>query len=199
MQKCPNCGTVNRVGVVFCDSCGTSLSGQSPLGTRTIGSLDPAQAPFILPKQSDPPATLVLPNIPKRDALAGTGHIKPGMSIRIVVSSVEGMEPFVVQAKREIILGRKDPATGGIPDIDLAAYAGYRMGVSRRHAALRISTETRLELWDLGSSNGTHLNGIRLAAHRPNPVQDGDEIRLGQMVMHIYFLSAQTGEKAADQ
>jgi predicted component of type VI protein secretion system len=28
---------------------------------------------------------------------------------------------------------------------------------------------------------------MRLAAHRPNRLHDGDEIRLGQMVMRIYF------------
>jgi pSer/pThr/pTyr-binding forkhead associated (FHA) protein len=75
-----------------------------------------------------------------------------------------------------------------MPDVDLTAYAGYRMGVSRRHAAVRLQ-DKQLHLSDLGSSNGTFINGARLIAHRPYQLRDGDEIRLGQMVLRIFFQS----------
>ena len=51
--------------------------------------------------------------------------------------------------------------------------------VSRRHAMVRAS-HTQSEYWliDLGSSNGTLLNGRRIAA--PSRLRDQDEVRIGQ-------------------
>ena len=65
------------------------------------------------------------------------------------------------------------------------------MGVSRTHASIRLQDKV-LNLSDRGSSNGTFLNGNRLTAHHPYPLRDGDEIRLGQMLLKIYF---QTNKK----
>ena len=63
-----------------------------------------------------------------------------------------------------------------------------------KHAIIRQNDESneRLDLWDLGSSNGTFLNGARLNANRPYGLRDGDEIRFGQMIMRIYFQHAPT-------
>jgi pSer/pThr/pTyr-binding forkhead associated (FHA) protein len=47
--------------------------------------------------------------------------------------------------------------------------------VSRRHARI-VVTEGTAVLEDLGSKNGTHLNGVRLTA--PVTLADGDEIWL---------------------
>ncbi|MBN1565888.1 MAG: FHA domain-containing protein, partial [Anaerolineae bacterium] len=101
---------------------------------------------------------------------------------------IEGSpEPIIVKPKSETIFGRRDPATGAMPDVDLTPFAGYRMGVSRRHAAIRQGEEQSLNIWDLGSSNGTYLNGQKLTAHRPYRLHDGDELRLGQMMVRIRF------------
>ena len=57
--------------------------------------------------------------------------------------------------------------------------------VSRHHARIRISgAEATIE--DLGSKNGTYMRGERLAAL--SPLTDGDEIRLGSVV--VKFRSA---------
>ncbi|MBN1201724.1 MAG: FHA domain-containing protein [Anaerolineae bacterium] len=115
----------------------------------------------------------------------GTARFEESTSLRL---EIEGSpEPILFQPKPETIFGRRDPATGAMPDIDLTPFAGYRMGVSRRHAAIRHGEEQTLDIWDLGSSNGTFLNGQRLSAHRPYRLHDGDELRLGQMVIKIYF------------
>jgi len=171
MQACPNCKRLNRIGVVFCENCGASLIGDAPLGTRNIGGTTRLPEPH--PEPPSPPS--------------GTDVFNASMLLRI---EIEGGEPLVLRSKKETILGRRDPATGAMPDVDLTPFAGYRMGVSRRHAAIRQTENTHLELWDLGSSNGTYLNGVKLVAHRPNRLYDGDEIRLGQMVMRIRFQRA---------
>ncbi|MCS7071755.1 MAG: FHA domain-containing protein, partial [Anaerolinea sp.] len=62
----------------------------------------------------------------------------------------------------------------------------FEKGVSRLHAAICRQDET-LTIVDMGSSNGTHLNGQRLIPDQPRVLRDGDEIRLGKLVAHIYF------------
>jgi DNA-binding winged helix-turn-helix (wHTH) protein len=54
--------------------------------------------------------------------------------------------------------------------------------ISRHHAAISVTTEGAT-IADLGSKNGTHLHGCRLDA--PAPLADGDEIRLGSVVVRF--------------
>lgn len=80
---------------------------------------------------------------------------------------------FVVVAQREIVLmeginviGREPPATIQIDG----------RGLSRQHARIHVSGgDATLE--DLGSKNGTHVNGRRITI--PFRLSDGDEIQLG--------------------
>jgi predicted component of type VI protein secretion system len=153
------------------------------------------------------------PGRPGTQALTGQIEEGPSADVNAAISSVgseefhdqwlirieieNSTEPTLLRPTHEIIIGRKDPATGSMPDIDLTPFAGYRMGVSRRHAAIRLTEGHFLDLWDLGSSNGTFLNGMRLVAYRPHRLRDGDEIRLGQLSMHAFFQPPQL-TKAAD-
>jgi len=166
MQVCPNCKHVNRIGTVFCENCGASLIGDAPLGTRAIAGNAPEEV---------------------RETLAVIKSEETFPADVMLRIEIPNAEPILLKQRRETIFGRRDPATGVMPDVDMTPFAGYRMGVSRRHAAIRRTDNNQLELWDLGSSNGTYLNGVRLAAHRPNRLKDGDEIRLGQMVMRVRF------------
>jgi hypothetical protein len=173
---CPTCGHRNRPGILLCENCGTNLATgrQSGVGTRDLmreqekgeGQLD-AEAQQAVDT-------------------AGGANFTEEMVLRIEIEG--GSTPMLVYPKQEIIMGRRDPNTGGMPDVDLTAYAGYRMGVSRRHAAIRLQ-DKQLHVSDLGSSNGTFLNGTRLNAHRPYQLKDGDEVRLGQMILRLYFQS----------
>jgi adenylate cyclase len=51
--------------------------------------------------------------------------------------------------------------------------------LSRRHAEL-VSDEERITIGDLGSKNGTYVNGARL--RRPVALHDGDHVRCGEVV-----------------
>lgn len=55
-------------------------------------------------------------------------------------------------------------------------------GVSRRHARLTVAADLAT-LEDLGSKNGTFVNGIRLGA--PIALRDGDELRIGSVPMTL--------------
>jgi pSer/pThr/pTyr-binding forkhead associated (FHA) protein len=65
-------------------------------------------------------------------------------------------------------------------------FGAIEKGVSRIHATIERSEDT-LTITDLGSSNGTYLNGQRLIANQPRVLRDGDEIKFGKLVTHIYF------------
>jgi pSer/pThr/pTyr-binding forkhead associated (FHA) protein len=56
--------------------------------------------------------------------------------------------------------------------------------VSRRHARIQ-RQRTQFFVEDLGSANGTFLNGQRLTPYLPHPLHDGDELQAGRVRMQI--------------
>jgi pSer/pThr/pTyr-binding forkhead associated (FHA) protein len=186
MQVCPNCGYSNRPGGVFCENCGATLIGSaSPLKTRALGSEKPTST-----LEPDSVARAVETVTPDFDLIGeqGAEEFPEEAALRLEVG--EGTKPIIIDVKDAIVVfGRRDAATGSAPDIDLTPYAGYRMGVSRRHAEVRRDAENynRVTLWDLGSSNGTFLNGDRLIAHRAYIIHNGDQLRFGQLSIRVYF------------
>lgn len=69
-------------------------------------------------------------------------------------------------------------------DIDLSAYQAYEQGVSRRHAAIFVGNELAT-LTDLGSTNGTRLNGEIIPPFSPYVVHDIDIITLGRFKIQL--------------
>jgi len=89
---------------------------------------------------------------------------------------------FDLAAKSEVVIGRSDPASGAYPDVDLRPQGGDDGGVSRRHARL-IFRDGRWAVEDLNSVNFTYLNGLKLQPATPRILQDGDQIRLGRVLI----------------
>ena len=87
----------------------------------------------------------------------------------------------------ELIIGRKDPQTGQLPAVDLFNYGALEKGVSRRHAAI-VRLEGSLQIKDIGSPNGTFLNGQKLVPHQARVLRDGDDVRLGHLTLRINFV-----------
>lgn len=168
--KCSVCGHINRVGILVCENCGTNLltGREASVGTKDFGQ---KSAPL-----EDTHEIMV--------NTAGSARFEANMMLRLEIDGAP--TPIVIYPKAETSLGRRDPGTGVAPDIDLTAYAGYRKGVSRNHALLKLNNKV-LEIHDLGSSNGTLVNGVRLSAHHPHPLRDGDEITLGKMIIRVLF------------
>ena len=77
------------------------------------------------------------------------------------------------------LIGRHNHDQGVEPEIDLGIHPVDR-GVSTQHAVLRIR-ESGLTVTDLGSTNGTTLNGSEdfLANGEETPLTDGDRIHVG--------------------
>jgi hypothetical protein len=77
----------------------------------------------------------------------------------------------------EMLVGRRNDAVGFVPDIDLSGDPA----VSRRHVLLRRDTDGSWSLLDLGSANGTWVNGVAAPVEpdRPVSLHDGDRVHLG--------------------
>jgi hypothetical protein len=63
--------------------------------------------------------------------------------------------------------------------------------VSRLHAEISLS-DNKIEIVDLGTTNGTSINGQRLSPHQPHELHTGDEIVLGNIK---YVLNLETEER----
>ncbi len=183
---CPKCAHVNRSGILVCENCGTLLisdthANDEKPGTKRFESDKPAVDDA---EQTYRQASETSELLSAAMSSAGSTNFTENMVLRLEIDGAP--TPILLHPKAETSIGRRDPATGTMPDIDLSAYAGYRLGVSRKHAFIRLKGH-QLEIYDLGSSNGTSVNGVRLTAHQPHVLRDGDEILLGKMVVRVLF------------
>lgn len=86
-----------------------------------------------------------------------------------------------------MLIGRKDTKRGILVDIDLSPLDPRRI-VTRKHAVLE-KKKSQWSLTDLGSVNGTWLNGHKLEVHQSYPLQDGDEMVFGRNGVVLKFLN----------
>lgn len=77
------------------------------------------------------------------------------------------------------VVGRNDPKSGIFVDVDLTALAPDPRIISRKHAQIEQEGD-RFYIVDLGSTNGTRLNGQRLMPREKKPLWDGDVIEFGK-------------------
>jgi pSer/pThr/pTyr-binding forkhead associated (FHA) protein len=105
---------------------------------------------------------------------------------RISLHLVESGQILPLAERNEFSLGRVAEGQPIMPDIDLTPYKAYENGVSRLHALLKLVNNHVLIL-DLGSSNGTYVNGNRLVPSVERPLNHGDMIHLGKLKIQILF------------
>ncbi|MFE2541234.1 FHA domain-containing protein [Actinacidiphila glaucinigra] len=89
--------------------------------------------------------------------------------------------------------GRAYAVPAGYCEIGRLAGSAIRLdaeGVSRRHAAMN-RAGSHVVLSDLGSTNGTYLNGTLLDA--PRPLRDGDLLRIGHVELRLSVAAARQG------
>ena len=91
--------------------------------------------------------------------------------LRVMSGSAAGTE---VPLDGEFVVGRGETGPGNL---------GNDSEISRRHARFRRDAEGHLTVEDLGSTNGTYVNGKRVTA--PTVLVSGDEIKLGQTTVRF--------------
>lgn len=116
----------------------------------------------------------------------GTARINSRMHIILRVRDTGQTFTFDAATLSEVVIGRRDPDTGEAPGIDLHESGAMEKGVSRRHAAIS-RDEGSLSITDRGTPNGTFLNGQKLIPNQSRILRDGDELRLGHLVVVVRF------------
>ncbi len=166
MIECPNCGRKHRPGTLFCTECGVYLPTGGPLGTEPIPERD----------------------LPKARAQAwGTESEQeqaeqPSAVLRVRVLSTG--RQIQLPSGEDVRVGRLDAAHGIFPDVDLTPDRGLEGGVSRRHCKI-YEENGEYFVEDLGSANGTFLDGERLTPYLPHMLQDGDRLQLGRVELEV--------------
>ncbi len=94
---------------------------------------------------------------------------------------------------RQIGLDKPDQVLGRGEQADLQFYPGVESSVSRAHARITRDGSGTYRLTDLGSSNGTRIGARPLTPNQAYPLQNGDEITLGDMTRRGVRLIFNTG------
>jgi pSer/pThr/pTyr-binding forkhead associated (FHA) protein len=82
----------------------------------------------------------------------------------------------------EALVGRFDSVTGLHPEVDLSGEDQSR-NISRRHARLLIKDAQFFIAEEIGTMNGTYLNGRKLANGVLTAIHDGDELTLCRLAL----------------
>jgi pSer/pThr/pTyr-binding forkhead associated (FHA) protein len=123
---------------------------------------------------SEPRAAPALPVA--RPATAGEER-EQLLPLRYCLVSRSSRHRIALPAQGELVLGRFDPETNVTPDVDLSL-EDWDYYISRRHARV-VGGGGQYAIEDMGSTNGTMVNGRRLGVGQRVPLQPGDLVVLG--------------------
>ena len=157
---CPDCNQENKLGVAFCAHCGFAFNNRT---NSTVMLLNQTSA---FPEESE---------LEQLTDLYAEG---------LILYMVGSKQSLILNVVDKITLGRKSAEDE--TDVDLTAFDGHILGISRKHALIHADSRAYY-LEDLGSSNGTFINEENLAPFTKTALQNGDMIRLGQMIIYAYF------------
>ncbi len=194
-------GHENPDGSAFCDECGEPLAAPAPSFSAPIPAAPPVSASVTCPNCNSPnppgesfcsncgaplnapaPAQPVVAAAPAASAAAAFAPAAPRVRAKVVVESDNAV--IDLPEKDEALIGREDAVSNIFPDIDLTPHNGEEGGVGRRHARI-IYSGNQYMIEDLNSINFTFLNKQKLTPKTPTPLKDGDEIRLGRVVLRF--------------
>jgi hypothetical protein len=159
--KCPVCGFPYRVGELTCSNCHYIFVAGGKTQHIEAG-------PDLIAPKDWPTGEVILPDR------------KP------IIFEIEGKE-FVLPGKDELTVGRNTGnPTDAAPDVDLTPYGAADSGVSRLHVRIR-RKGVLLYVVDLGSTNGTWLNGRKLIPDGERLLRHGDQLRLSRLKIRVRF------------
>jgi FHA domain-containing protein len=167
-SACPTCGYACPVGALTCPSCGSVVDARIDLLAPTA-TYDFTAELAGKSRRAEGPARI------------GPAPLTPAA----IVLDIDGTQVELPTAN-VVIIGRYSDATFAEVAIDLSPFGAIEKGVSRRHA--RITRKgTIAYIADIGSANGTRLNGQRLIAHGERLLRNGDELQLGLLKLTVNY------------
>lgn len=152
---CPQCGAEVREGELICQVCNSLLT--APGATRRL-----EEATGLLEEEVVDVLQMVIFKIADKhySILVDNGYtILIGRGLRQTTRPNESV-------------------------LDLMGMNGENLGVSRRHAVIHIE-DGEAYLTDLGSTNGTQINGWRIKPQERQVLYSGDKLRFGRLEASI--------------
>lgn len=122
-------------------------------------------------------AGIPTPVHPEPEAQATPAPAAPVASSGFALRTTEGLISLAA-GKDEFVVGRPDPATGAVPEVNLGTLDVAR-SLSRRHARLMIEDGALLLREEPGVGNGTWVNGGKLMPDETVLIKVGDTLRFG--------------------
>jgi len=179
-MQCPNCQHWNEAGSRFCEECGfelpTTNGGSYQVPVRDA-SAPASSAAVVQPVSVSMPQVEAVPDIPAQTLTpiedpAPAPYTGPHLMLQSTGS--------IFKLGAAAVLGREDPSL----QIDLEGYPDGKF-VSHRHAQI-VKMDDKYYIEDLGSSNHTWVNDIKLAQGQAEPLKDGDLIKLGKIELTFH-------------
>ena len=178
MIFCPECGSQHYPGTLFCDMCGAAIHPAARAYLDASQAVAARKSPIRAGSERAVEPPPVLPRDPDED-VAPLSVRPPGLRVRIIHHDAE-----LTMRGTEFNVGRTDPYSDFVPELDLTRFDGQARGVSRRHATIRWD-EGRFVIRDNHSSNGTWLNGERLEPDREFPLPAAAAVRFGGLLVQL--------------
>lgn len=160
---CPNCSTKNKASEIFCYACGHMMDSDSAMNTRHFADAELNSHPS---EYFGKDSILIL-----RMRETGTFYkLRPQ------------------QYSHELVIGRSSINNAMKPDVDLANDHAEEHGVSRLHVSIQYEMEnSTIQILDLGSANGSFINGQKLHPSETRILRNGDELRLSKLVIRVEY------------
>ena len=202
LLKCPFCGEEIENDSFYCDQCGEELkvcpSGHgfkkgkicSECGTKLVEAKNAAgnqpqpvantQSQPVSATPTPPQATDTRPQLPNTIPSVDVENVPPKQAetaektVRPTTASVE--PKYLVSTALNARLELKNGAVIGRKTGDYVNLFGSQGYVSGTHARVQKNAAGAWEIVDLDSSNGTFLNGQKLAPNQPAAFKIGDTI-----------------------
>ncbi|MEE8390281.1 MAG: FHA domain-containing protein, partial [Anaerolineae bacterium] len=127
-------------------------------------------------KAPPPPSPIRVPDRePERRARE---EKKEAPLVRYCLALQSGKHRIALPVNGKIVLGRFDAVVNVAPDVDLSYDDRENFTVSRRHARI-IGRDGQHEIEDMGSTNGTRINGMKLGIGQKASLRPGDRVAMG--------------------
>jgi hypothetical protein len=172
--QCPNCGSAVRTTDVFCGQCGNDLKAANlgavvppppmPAAVQPDPLVNPMEIDALEALISNVPNTAATPSTQLQQATARLLHVQTDRLIELP------------QGLPLIHIGKPNDRIP--PDIDVSGFSDSEI-VSRVHADIRVEGDGYY-LEDIGSSNGTYVNGAPIPTGNRYRLRAGDRIALGK-------------------
>lgn len=116
------------------------------------------------------------------DLLGAAKAVNNAYLIVISAKSPAGIGRMIKLERAELVMGRSTEVNCQVEDD----------GVSRKHAKVSQAPNGQFQLVDLGSTNGTYLNGIKVSVAT---LQDGDKIQVGSNTVFKFSIQDKLEEE----